>query len=529
MALFANVTAAAPVTLATANHTGALMKIVVMVTEGIDKNMFPFLRNAWLLPIAFCMTLQFHHPKMGSENIRTLGKSIIVLQLYYSTMFGAGTDNSSPKAFTASCAYLFFDEAILTCLMASLKQCRKKEDDTEWPQEPRRTSTSSSSRCWRLQGLFGAASGRLEEGLTHLEERLVKKPDPGETIWEQDAAEEEQKDKSWNVYMDFRKPARKTLVVFFAQFGLFMYYLFELNGSEDDDDSPGTLSHSPNNVSIVKWAFAVALLMVAGDEETGPRFGSIYWTDKLNRAFKKKHCGLWCASCQELMENQQHDVACFCCMPPRLHILFRIFCDFSINAVARAVICGTAPIMLCVEGPLDFVKDATAVFFIIKLDDVEDNSFLKDHDPWNPLEQDSSYEVHIANDSGYKIHGLRELLEFPSAQSVKQQWEKSSKKKHLDLEMLHNRLEAVEQKHAEAQEITAAAVQKEQRYHSELQRLHGSRQQVLDGLHEDREPAADVKEAKWPMWPHQPELPMSLIKGHESAMSKPVPDGDEDF
>merc|ERR1712039_979599 len=43
--------------------------------------------------------------------------------------------------------------------------------------------------------------------------------------------------------------------------------------------------------------------------------------------------------------------------------------DKFINSIAYNVIMFTFPIMLCVEGPLDFVKDCTAIFFLTTLDD----------------------------------------------------------------------------------------------------------------------------------------------------------------
>merc|ERR1712062_169384 len=155
-------------------------------------------------------------------------------------------------------------------------------------------------------------------------------------------------------------------VVFFAQFGLIMYYIFELNGDadrSDEDDSPVRDAHHPDKVSMMKWIFAVALVMVAGDDNVGPKFGTVFWKDKWNKAFN--------GGCEDFLENEKNDRGCFFGMPPRLNILLRLCWDLAVNGFARSMICGTAPIMLCVEGPLDFVKDATAVFFIIKLDDIQ--------------------------------------------------------------------------------------------------------------------------------------------------------------
>merc|ERR1711972_472187 len=49
---------------------------------------------------------------------------------------------------------------------------------------------------------------------------------------------------------------------------------------------------------------------------------------------------------------------------------FRRALDWSVNSVCRMTVLYTFPIMLCVEDPLDFVKDCTAVYFICTLDDL---------------------------------------------------------------------------------------------------------------------------------------------------------------
>lgn len=47
----------------------------------------------------------------------------------------------------------------------------------------------------------------------------------------------------------------------------------------------------------------------------------------------------------------------------------RSYMDCLVNSIARDIILYTFPLMLCVEGPLDFVKDCTAIFFLTTLDD----------------------------------------------------------------------------------------------------------------------------------------------------------------
>jgi len=55
----------------------------------------------------------------------------------------------------------------------------------------------------------------------------------------------------------------------------------------------------------------------------------------------------------------------------RYEWLIRAFMDFTVNSVARSIILYTVPIVVCVEGPLDFVKDLTAVMFITMLDNMD--------------------------------------------------------------------------------------------------------------------------------------------------------------
>merc|ERR1712110_1374891 len=52
----------------------------------------------------------------------------------------------------------------------------------------------------------------------------------------------------------------------------------------------------------------------------------------------------------------------------RLRYMF----DLTVNGIVRPIIMAVAPIMLSTEEPLDFIKDALALFFITQLDDFDD-------------------------------------------------------------------------------------------------------------------------------------------------------------
>merc|ERR1712039_119727 len=106
-------------------------------------------------------------------------------------------------------------------------------------------------------------------------------------------------------------------------------------------------------------------------------------------------------------------------MPPRVHVLARFFLDFMINAVARSIIRGTVPIMLCVEGPLDFVKDVTAVFFILKLDDIDSDKDLSDEKVWDFTDPENDYEIEDMTDPAYRVAYLKYKVKLAKPSDVK--------------------------------------------------------------------------------------------------------------
>lgn len=152
-----------------------------------------------------------------------------------------------------------------------------------------------------------------------------------------------------NWYMDVTRQFRKGLLCFFAQSGLVMYYVFELNSDKD--------THQESNVSVLQWLVALMIIEIAGDDEMGSSFNATYWKNLLKALPKTTARWRW--------------VLWIVPAPIWLEFYFRAFMDMMINGVARTMILGTAPIMLCVEGHMDFVKDVTALFFIMKLDDIE--------------------------------------------------------------------------------------------------------------------------------------------------------------
>merc|ERR1712232_581950 len=169
--------------------------------------------------------------------------------------------------------------------------------------------------------------------------------------------------------------------MFVAQMGLITYYIFELEGwsDEDPDDNVGLKTHDYNNVSVVKWFIGVVIVEVAAENEVGAEFNFKFWYNLIKGALnedstiyknwdrrkelKKEWCCKeeWCGKTYHVVEG-----------------VFRCLLAFLVNSVSRSVLLGTAPIMLCVEGPMDFIKDVMAVFFIVNLDDYGDTKEIND-------------------------------------------------------------------------------------------------------------------------------------------------------
>lgn len=133
------------------------------------------------------------------------------------------------------------------------------------------------------------------------------------------------------------------------------YYMFDLNSDPD--------THNVESVSFMKWFFAVVLTILAGEDEVGAPFNHEFWDhlceQKIASLKKPVFWGLW------QIER-------------RYEFRFRMVLSFIVNRIFRGIILGTGPIMLCVSGPMDFIKDCLAIFFITKLDDLDDTECLEE-------------------------------------------------------------------------------------------------------------------------------------------------------
>mmetsp|Transcript_62748 Transcript_62748/g.173940 ORF Transcript_62748/g.173940 Transcript_62748/m.173940 type:complete len:384 (+) Transcript_62748:99-1250(+) len=368
---------------------GPAALLLISFTTWIDDIFFPLLTSGWFTPFAILMDLQFYLPQCRLSMLRVFGKAIIVLQIYYCKAWGATDTAANPDAFVLSCIFLFFDEVIVyfgaKYLMEQLTGKKFSEVDNS-------TMLEHFEKV-RENDLLLSSSQKACDYLMN-------------KVWKNE------EDTAYNVYMDFRLPMRKVMIVFFAQFGLVMYYIFEMSGGDTDDDAPGLVSHNPKKVSFVKWMFAVATIIVAGDDEVGPPFSTTFWMNQWNKASDN----LGEKVEQPSFGEHPWKAVRYYLWGPLPRLVFRTFCDASINGLARSVIRGTAPIMLCVEGPLDFVKDATALFFVIKLDDIDADVDLKKEEKWKDFADPQEAADRIF--SCEEADQVRQLLNFPDQEAI---------------------------------------------------------------------------------------------------------------
>jgi len=158
-----------------------------------------------------------------------------------------------------------------------------------------------------------------------------------------------------NQYEDLTTPFTKILLLFTCQATLGFYYVYELNHRSSDNKLEG--------ISPWRWFIGVCLCTIAGESELGSAFEADYWFFLLNQ--------------KELIDKQRRIYGCIT-VTYRAEVWIRAVMSLIVNMIIRRIILGTAPIFLGVESPMDFIKDCLAVFFITKLDDMEQTFLFED-------------------------------------------------------------------------------------------------------------------------------------------------------
>jgi len=148
-------------------------------------------------------------------------------------------------------------------------------------------------------------------------------------------------------------------LLFVSQGTLGLFYVYALNGRK------GKWDHS----SGWRWFIGFLVCNLAGEDEAGASFAYPFWLKLQNAATTNpKMQGKKSRICGCIHMKYEHEIKC------------RMVMSMVVNMFIHRIIFCTAPILMSVaDKPLDFIKDCLAVFFITKLDDLDNAvSFAKD-------------------------------------------------------------------------------------------------------------------------------------------------------
>jgi len=147
-----------------------------------------------------------------------------------------------------------------------------------------------------------------------------------------------------NKYQQMSLSFMHIFLVFVVQLVLGMFYVYALNNNEK----------GWSNTSGLRWFIGMLLCNITDKDQAGYAFYLPFWRKLIwNKGDMKSY---------------------------RCQAFLRMIMSFIVNLVIRTIILFTAPILLSKDGePLDFIRDSLAVFFITKLDDLDQPiSFLMD-------------------------------------------------------------------------------------------------------------------------------------------------------
>lgn len=292
--------------------------------------------DAWLL-LAILGTLQWHVFKTDERirTARTWGRCTIIMRLYKMDWDG--------KCTTASCAMFAFGFIVLdSCVVYKI--------------------------CERLS-TYRSGQGEARR------QQLLDSHDPDRVPLF-----------AINKYMNVTIRLSEVVLVFCGQFGLLFVWMIEVvhsmaHGRRGDHEDAGS---KECHISMLKWFISVVVVDVAGDEDLGKEFDYRFW-DRI------WHQLGWCGQGDPVVGGNIVGTIVGVIqipLPCKFHMWFRYILDRFMNSFCRSMILIMSPIMLCVESPLDFVKDVVAVFFILEIDDLQERMDLTDRNggAWKPYD-----------------------------------------------------------------------------------------------------------------------------------------------
>lgn len=311
---------------------GIVGGLLLLIFWGLGEIILPIASSkiALLVAAVFGLLQHLRRDHVDSPLLRHFGRSIFIFQIYYADWLH---DLTKEKPFVLSLSALALDEILLHKLVQ--KDCLGVVQRFS---DLRRLCLAHLVKKGLVQPLIEElAPARLE--LVDTDRHPIK-----------------------NWYMSLSSPLRQPLLVFFAQLGLMLWYVWFLN---IDPKSRDVRLMDP-----VKWALAVLVTAVAmQDGAGGSKYSHRFWTKLLPLNDGGRPAEFWTL---DRRRNLSRPFFIGCRIPYYLEWRCRQRMDWLVNSMFRAVILSTAPIVLCVEWPMDFIKDCLALVFITSLDDYND-------------------------------------------------------------------------------------------------------------------------------------------------------------
>lgn len=204
-------------------------------------------------------------------------------------------------------------------------------------------------------------------------DRSIEDDDPRNDVYSPEKAA----DAAASKYTMLSLPLRRVIPLFVVQLGLFSFYINALSTNSN--------MINENKQQLGKWLIGVLIALFAAEQQLGDSYDLAFW----ELLFDKK---------REQIKTQRHDfIQGWFRISFKREWQIRHAMDWIVNFLVRLTIFYTFPMVLWVEGSMEFVKDCTAIFFLTTLDDLDSSAVLSISQLTAKLKFDMFYEHVLAS------------------------------------------------------------------------------------------------------------------------------------
>jgi len=317
-----------------------------------DNTLSQVVGNSKFLLIALICTFHWHlfpflcrSPSSRSTLLRAFGMAVIILQIFFNLELPTCVGHKGDQPWLWTCGYIFVEQVIIYWIAV----------------------------CFAKRILGRDKMKKYNWDLLPLDDNEV------ETL------------NARSAYTDLTVPFRRCMWTFMAQSLCASYYVWIMNGLNFREGGPGQdiriidETGFPEKFDSIKWLLGVLIGVVVNENDRGHKFNPIFWHD-LFATYEKKYETLEKRMFPfGLGERPYKQTVWGIQVPMKMELHIRRGLDFIINSTCYAMIMATAPLLLSVETPIDFLRDVLAFFFIIRLDDLFQFKNLKEKASWRNL------------------------------------------------------------------------------------------------------------------------------------------------